>query len=136
MAALATIRTGLQTRLQTIAGLHVYHAVPDSINVPAAIVGAPASVEYSITMGTGDSLYTLPVRLYVSRWDATRSQDLLDPYLATTGAQSIRAAIEGDRTLGGAANTTRVIRATNYGQYVIDGITYIGCDFTVEAEAT
>ncbi len=58
--------------------------------------------------------WIIPVWGGVGAQDRQTAQNLLDPYLDNTGSRSIKAAIESDRTLGGAAHTCRVAKAENY----------------------
>ena len=84
-------------------------------------------------MQRGSDTYEVPVILYVSKVDAETGQDSLDSYLAASGANSIKAAIEGDTTLGGAAMSVRVVSATEYGEYeVTQGTSFLGVTFNVE----
>ena len=73
--------------------------------------------------------------LYVSRVDAQDSQETLDGYLASTGSSSVKAQIESDVTLGGAANSCRVIEAKEVGVYTVNSIDYLGVEFIVEVIA-
>jgi len=132
MASLTSIRSGLGTRLETISSLLVYDYVPDSIEPPCAIVGTLSSLEYDNTFSRGSDTYTIPIQLYVSRVDAEDSQDTLDGYLAGSGSSSIKFAIEGDTTLGGAVSSARVVEASNYGVYTINSIEYLGVEFEIE----
>jgi hypothetical protein len=53
--------------------------------------------------------------------------------LASSGGSSVKAAIEGDPTLGGAAMSARVVSATDYGEYeVSQGTVYLGVTFNIE----
>lgn len=132
MASLSNIRNGLSTRLATITGLNVYSYVPDSIEPPTAVVGVMSSLEYDSTMSRGSDIYNIPLYLYVSRVDAELSQDSLDSYLDTSGATSVKSAIEGDTTLGGTVSSARVVEASNYGVYTVNSIDYLGVEFSVE----
>lgn len=132
MANLKDIRDGLETRLATIAGLRAHDTIPDQINVPCAIVGAPETIQYDHTMGRGTDRYTIPVRVYAGRASERAGQDKIDGYLAGSGANSIKAAIEADRTLGGVAHSTRVTEARGYGTYPIAGVEYLGVEFVVD----
>ena len=71
----------------------------------------------------------------MSRVDAQDSQETLDGYLASSGASSVKAKVESDVTLGGVAQSTRVVEADNYGVYTINNIDYLGVEFTVEVIA-
>ena len=86
-------------------------------------------------MARGADTYSIPVFLYVSRVDAQDAQDTLDGFLASSGSSSVKTQIESDVTLGGVANSARVVEADNYGVYSINNIDYLGCEFTVEVIA-
>ena len=135
MASLTSIRNGIATNLGNITSLFVYGYVPDSIEPPTAIVGVVESVEYDTSMARGADTYEIPVLLYVSRVDAQDSQETLDTYLASTGANSIKAQIESDQTLSGSAMSCRVVEASNYGVYTINDIEYLGVEFEVSVVA-
>ena len=136
MATLTSIRAGIKTRLETISGLSAHDYIPNFFEPPMALVAPPEIIDYDVTMSRGADRYEIPVILYVTQIDAETSQDALDEYLASTGSTSVKAAIEGDGTLGGAAMDTRVISAGDYGGYEISqGTTYLGVTFTVEVIA-
>lgn len=130
-ATLTGIRTGLATRLATITGLRTHATLPDQVNPPCALV-QPDGIDFDATMGRGLDKYRLTVRLLVARASERAAQGALDAYLAPTGAGSVKAAIEGDITLGGIVDATRVTRATGYGVYEVGGVPYLGCDFAIE----
>ena len=133
MALLTSIRDGLKTNLETISGLTAYEYVPDWIEPPIALVAPLNTLNYDSTMARGADTYEIPVIVYISRVDAQTSQDDVDAYLASTGATSVKAAIESDPTLGGAAMSVRVISASDYGEYeVTQGTSFLGVTFNVE----
>lgn len=136
MTTLTQIRDGLATRLATISGLRAHATLPDTINVPAAIV-RPERRDFSLSMGSAPSAansitFIVTVLAAASANGMTEGQDALDAYLDDSGASSIKAAIEGDRTLAGIVTTTRVIRWFDYDTYDAGDIEYIGCKFEVE----
>lgn len=133
MGSLASIRTGLKTRLATITGINAYDVAPGTPNLPAAMV-LPGSIEFDESMGRGSDLLTFEVRLLVAESTMELSQTQLDAYLAGSGASSVKAAIEGDATLAGAADWTRVTRVVSYGQIEHNGVTYLGARFAVEVD--
>tara|TARA_R110000744_G_scaffold48848_1_gene106403 strand:- start:2 stop:412 length:411 start_codon:yes stop_codon:yes gene_type:complete len=136
MATFSAIRDGLKTRLVTISGLTAYDYVPDFIDPPIALVAPLNSLNYDATMARGADTYNIPIVLYIARIDAQTAQEGVDAYLASTGSTSIKAAIEGDPTLGGAAMSVRVISATDYGEYeVTQGTSFLGVTFNVEVIA-
>ena len=135
MASLSSIRSGIATNLGNISSLTVFGFVPDSIEPPTAVVGVVDNIEYDTSMSRGADTYSIPVFLYVSRVDAQDAQDTLDGFLASSGSSSVKTQIESDVTLGGVANSARVVEADNYGVYSINNIDYLGCEFTVEVIA-
>tara|TARA_R100000781_G_scaffold26852_4_gene19949 strand:- start:2813 stop:3220 length:408 start_codon:yes stop_codon:yes gene_type:complete len=135
MASLTNIRNGIGTNLENISSLMVFKYVPDSVEPPTAVVGVVESVEYDTSMARGADTYTIPIFLYVSRVDAQDSQETLDSYLASSGSSSIKAQIESDQTLGGSAQSCRVVDADNYGVYTVNNIDYLGVEFGVEVIA-
>ncbi len=136
MAAITSIREGLATRLKTIAGLNVYDHLPGQFSTPAAITGGPSTVDYDAAMRRGLDRYEFPVRLYASMAHSRGGQDALDEYLASSGAKSVKAAIEGDRTLGGAVSDLRVTTVSGYGRTTYGGVDYFGAEILVELYAT
>lgn len=131
MGSLADIRTGLKNRLDTISGLNAHATAPGMVVVPAAFP-LPGTIEFDETMNRGVDSYTFTVRVLVGRAVDKVAQEKLDPYLAGSGTSSIKAAIEGDGTLAGAADWTRVTRVSRYGDIDHAGEGYLGADFTVE----
>lgn len=135
MASLTNIRNGIGTNLGGISSLIVYSFVPDFIEPPTAVVGVASLVEYDASMQRGADRYEIPVFVYVSRVDAQDSQETLDGYLASTGSSSIKTNIESDVTLGGSADSTRVVEAKEVGVYNVNNVDYLGVEFTVEVIA-
>ena len=136
MATFTAIRDGIKTRLETITGVTVYDTVPDYLDPPAAIVAPLTSLDYDATMGRGADTYQIPVIFYIQRVDAATAQDSLDTFLQASGSDSVKAAIEGDITLGGAAMSVRVVSASDYGEYeVSQGTSYLGVTFNLEVIA-
>lgn len=135
--ALKDIREGVGTRLKTIDGLKVYDKIEGRVATPAAVVepGDPA-ITFDEAMGRGLDAYRLRVVLLLAFQADTHTSDALDAYIAPSGAGSVKAAIEGDRTLGSTVADCRVVDATNYGEYSFGGQSYVGVTFNIEAWAT
>ena len=104
------VRDALKTRLQTISGLRVYELIPEPVTPPCAIVGQ-LDFTFDIDNARGLDQANVDIYVIVQRFSERAGQDALDGYLAGTGSTSIKAAIEGDRTLGGTCQTLRVIGA-------------------------
>lgn len=126
----STVRTNLKTRLATISGLKTYDHIPDSVNVPAAIVGQ-LDITFDSAMNRGLDTANCTVLLIVGRMSETAGQAKLDGYLAGSGSSSVKAAIEGDVTLSGAVQTLRVTAATA-GSVTVAGNDYLAYRYTLE----
>ena len=124
------VRTGLAAALDTIAGLRCFDYVPDSLAPPAAVV-EPIEINYDEAMARGLDFYRCYALVIVGRMSDRSSQDRLDAYVAGSGVSSVKAAIENDKTLGGACSTLQVIGALPR-TIVVSGIDMIAYRFEVE----
>lgn len=125
------VRNGLKNNLATISGLRCYEVVPDSMSVPAAIVGVPNEIIFDSTLMRSNDNAVFPIRVLVGKASDRNAQKLLDVYLASTGASSVKTVLESDSSLGGAANTIKVDRASGIGVYTVAGVDYLGAEFSV-----
>ena len=130
MASVGDIRTGLATRLGTISGLRTSALMPDNPNPPIAIV-IPDNISFDDTFHRGMDTFTFRIFLIVGRADERTAQNSLDGYCATSGATSVKAAVEGDKTLGGKAYDCRVTTMRSYGSVLIGETNYLSCEFVV-----
>jgi len=117
------VRDGLKTQLQAIEGLRVYDLIPDVVTPPCAIVGQ-LDFTFDINNARGLDQAQCDVFVIVQRFSERAGQDKLDAYLAGSGTSSIKAAIESDRTLGGAVDTLRVTGA-EAGTYESQGVLFL-----------
>lgn len=133
MATLAEIRNGIKTRLATISGLRAFDKQPSSIVTPAAWPRLSGG-EYHLTMGAngGNGLVRLEVVVAVQKATVELGDEAVEPYVSRTGANSIRAAIEGDKTLGGVVDTLTVTEWAVDDEIAVAGIPYAGAVFQVE----
>lgn len=134
MASMSGLRDGIAARLATISGLRVHDTVPGRMTGHNAIV-IPDSVSFDAAMGRGVDDFTFVVTVLVPFSDLRSAQDALDDYLDGDGSKSVKAAIEGDCTLGGAAHTSRVTDARDYGQRDYGGSQFLAVDFAIDAVA-
>jgi hypothetical protein len=125
------VRNGLKTNLATITGLRCYEVVPDSLAVPAAVVGIPNEIVFDSTLNRSNDMAVFPIRIFIGKASDRNAQKLLDVYLASTGASSVKYALEADSSLSGAANTIKVDRASGIGVYTVNGVDYLGAEFSV-----
>jgi hypothetical protein len=130
MASLSALRAGIATRLATITGLRNAATVPDNPNPPIAVV-LPNSIDYHTAFAKGMQTYSFTVILIVGRVDERTAQNKLDGFVSSTGASSVKLAIEGDKTLGGAAFDVIVTEMRNYGQLSIGEVVYLSAEFSV-----
>jgi hypothetical protein len=124
------VRAGLATALDTIAGLRVFDHVPDSLAPPAAVI-EPVEVVFDEAMVRGLDKYRAFVLVIVGRMSERSASDRLDAYLAGSGASSVKAAIEADKTLGGACDTLQVIDA-NPRTVTVSGVEMLSYRFGVD----
>jgi len=130
----STVRTNLKTALSTITGMRVFDYVPDSTNIPTnnafAIVGQ-LSMNYDFTLNRGFDSATCQIIVVVGRMSEKDGQSRLDGLLASSGSTSIKAAVEVDKTLGGAVQTLRVVSASP-GTITSANIDYLSYQYSVE----
>lgn len=125
----AGVRAGLAARLATISGLRSFDYVPDGLSVPAAVV-EPLEIIYDEAMAGGLDQYRAFVLVVVGRMSERSAADALDAYTASTGATSVKAAIEADRTLAGACATLNVVGALPR-EVVVSGVDMLAYRFEV-----
>jgi len=130
MASISTLRTGIKNNLATITGLRTSSFQPDTISPPIAIV-FPVSVNYDESFNRGMQTYTFAVQVIVGRVSERTGQNSLDAFCASTGASSIKLAIESDKTLNGTAFDIRVTDMRNYGELTVGEVNYLSAEFVV-----
>lgn len=120
---ISQIRDGIKKNLSSIGGLRTYDIVPDVIVPPCVVVGQ-LDFTFDLNNARGLDQANLDVFVIVQRFSERAAQDKLDKYLAGSGDNSIKAAIESDRTLGGACDALRVTSAES-GTYQMGDIDYL-----------
>ena len=120
---ISSVRNGIKKNLSSIEGLRAYDLVPDVVVPPCVVVGQ-LDFTFDLNNARGLDQANLDVFVIVQRFSERTGQDKLDTYLAGSGDNSIKAAIESDRTLGGACNTLRVTSAES-GTYQMGDIDYL-----------
>lgn len=139
MAQPVDLRTGLANNLRginTAGGLdwQVSEYVLDAPTPPCVyIAGGP--VAWDKTMGRAHDDWTYTVYAMVGYVSDIGAQLVLDTMLASAGPTSIKALVETDRTLGGAAYSLRVTETTGARVYTLAGpgqsAPVIGAEWTV-----
>ena len=114
MTTLTQVLTGLEDRLDTIAGLQVVPYVPDDLGgYPAAVVFPPTTAVYEDSLGgEGSTTYEFVVMLFVPANIDRKQLDLYDLLDAGDTSSEYRT-LEADRTLGGLTVDCRVVNASD-----------------------
>jgi hypothetical protein len=135
MATVSELRTGLATNLAKVSGLRTSATIPDQINPPIAVV-VPQSIAYDLAFARqGGDEYEFIITVIVGRVDERTAQNRLDAYCSGSGASSIKAAVESDKSLGGKAFDCRVTDLRNYTQVVAGDATYLAAEFVCQVIA-
>jgi len=127
--SITQIRSALAANLATISGLRTAAEIPDLPNPPIAVVSLD-SVTYDQAYAKGMTTYTFTITVIVGRSAEREAQRKLDGYI-TPGANSVKNAIESNKTLGGNAYDCRVVSMNSVGSVTISDTTYLAADFTV-----
>lgn len=129
---IAVVRAAIGTALDTIASIEtICNQVPDSIPKLPATVASLERIRYHKTLD-GCITQEWRVLLLLAERDSKKAHDDLDPYLAVSGADSIKAVLEAAAIADGAT----VVTGENIGYIAYRGQTYIGAEFIVEVVET
>jgi len=113
---LTQIREGIAANLSAIAGWQVSPYMLASPTPPSIHV-FPDTIEYDKVMKRGLDDWFILVQAFVGTTSDIGAQQKLDEMLAPSGATSIKAAIESDKTLGGAVSSLQVVSCSGYRVY-------------------
>lgn len=130
MPTVQELREGLAARLRTISGLRAAATQPDNPMPPQAIVNLD-SITYDTAFARGLDEYQFTILVIAGRVAERTAQNRLEAYLNPSGTSSIKTAIQGDRTLGGKAQTLRVTEVTSFGSINVGDVTYLAANITV-----
>lgn len=130
----STLQSALATRLATISGLRVADHLPEQVMPPMAVIQLQ-SVNYHRAMNGGLSEWAFVVSLVAGRMGDRSAQLSLDGWMAWSGSSSVRAAVEADRTLGGACNTLKVAEMIAVRPLTIGDAAYLTCEFNIIVHA-
>lgn len=129
-ATVTEVKEGLATRLDTITGLRAFAYQPDQLNAPIAFPMLD-NILYHRTMRTALTEMSFTVTVIVCKADSRSAQKQVDPYVSASGASSVKAALEGDRTLGGKVDDLIVTSAGGYQIINAEDGDYLSVDFSV-----
>lgn len=128
------IHKGLANALTAVPGLRVADHLPEQINPPMAVIQLQ-SVTYHRAMSGGLSAWEHVVTAIGGRMGDRAAQVQLDGWMSYDGSTSIRAAIEDDRTLGGACSTLLVAEMVAVRPLTMGDAAYLTCEFNVTVHA-
>ena len=132
MSTITEIRAGLKTRLENISGLHVYSRWPNTLVIPAVIIKRASGGQPHTTFASNGS-FRFEIKVGVSlAGGGERAQDAIDGYIDHSGANSVKAAIEGDETLGGKAEYLLLGEWTEEQSIVHEGVEYLAATLPIE----
>ena len=135
-ATLAEIRAGLATRLDTIPGVNVSAYMMDVPRDLTLQVMGPDQVEYDQAGMRGHDNWTFIIQGFSGSPSSQAAQVNLDEWLSPSGANSVKEAVEGDRSLGGIVEDCVVRTSSGYRRYEVgpDGgakHSMLGAEWTV-----
>lgn len=128
--SIAAVRSGLADALATIDGLRTSAYFPDSITPPVAIVDT-YRLDFDLAMARGSDDITFDVLVVVRRVSERQAQIDLDALVP-----QVKAAIEADKSLGGACDSLQCQSMNGYSPITIDETTYLTASFAVRVIAT
>ena len=129
-ATVSAVKQGIAVRLGTISGLRAWNEQPNQVNAPIGYANLDGII-YHRTMRASMVEMTFTVTVVVSRADERTGIASVDAYTSATGERSIKAAIEGDRTLGGIVDDLVVESASGILNLPADDGDYLAVDFKV-----
>lgn len=131
---LASVREGMAANLRAANVLDGGQVSPYILSQPTPPVAwcYPAEIDYDQAMQRGLDELELRVLVLMPLTDDIGSQLALDTLLASSGTGSMKAAIESDRTLAGAAHDLIVERCTGYFTYQLTSGPCLGCEWVVQ----
>lgn len=117
------------TKLATITGLRVFAYPVATLTPPGVVIGYPESITYDETYGRGMDRMNPSAYVVVGRPTDRSTRDAIAPYVAGSGASSVKAALEtGTNT---AYHTLRVVKA-DFDVITIGGTDYLAAVFELD----
>lgn len=131
LAQYAAVRMAIAAALKTISGLSVHKEEPDTVpQWPFAILGN-GTIEYGTDMGGGQNT-SFKLFLAVREADSEHGFEMLDDFLAASGAKSVPATLEAASIGNGFLLVTR---AENIGHVRYREVTWIGAEFIIQVQS-
>ena len=113
LTLISTIREGLARNLESIRDIQVSAYLLASPTPPAIHI-FPATIEYDRSMQRGLDVLTFTVEAFVAFGLDQGGQMRMDRLLSPSGFESVKEALEADRTLGNTVQDLWVSRMSSY----------------------
>ena len=133
-ATVSQVADGLKARLATVTGLRTFSYQPEQVNPPVALP-VLESIDYHKAFGGGNVQMRFTIIVIVGRYLDRVAHANLDGFLSYDGATSLRVAIEGDRTLGGVAQTLVMDSSLSIGALPVAEAEFLQVSFSVLVHA-
>ena len=130
----ADLHDAIAVALATIPGLRVADHLPEAVTPPMAVIQIQ-SVTYHRAMAGGSSEWKYVISVVAGRMGDRSAQLTLDGWMSWDGAQSVRAALEADRTLTGKCSTLIVDNMISIRPLQIGDASYLTCEFNLSIRA-
>lgn len=137
MGKMADLREALAGSLASLPGVQENAYVLGNPTPPAVEV-EPGLIEYDLAMHRGLDKWRFVVRLFIATTTDIGVQKRLDEFMDPTGASSVKALLEADRTLGGACDFVQVLSCSGYRTYAAgrSGSISLGAEWTVQVHVS
>ena len=138
MVELKALREALAARLETIPAHggfrrpQVFPRMKSMITPPTIVVAYPEEVEYHHASQTESRWMMVVFGVAPGDLYDETAQNMLDAWLADSGAHSVSAALEAVPQLGGLVEDVTVHRSEGYQVFVVGGQQYLGTEWKVE----
>jgi len=136
VAALADIRAGIAANIRAsfpdaqCTGYNIANALAPAFEVELD------RIVYDRAMSRGLDEWFFTIRGFAASGTDKASQMRLDPWLSSTGAESVKAALESDRTLGGKVSDAHVVGMAKMAVFTAAGSTDLfGAEWTLRVLA-
>lgn len=129
MSLYGDIRAGIVSSLSSLGVQSTGYLVASP--TPPVIEVYPGEVNYDDTLQRGVDTALFMVRVSVATSLDRGAQERLDEYLGRTGAASVKALVEADRTLGGVVKDLRVESATGHQVASVEGTLVLSATWSV-----
>lgn len=130
----AKLQNAIAAALATVPGLRVADHLPEAVSPPMAVVQIQ-SVTYHRAMQGGTSEWKYIISVVAGRMGDRAAQLTLDSWMSWDGPQSIRAAVESDRTLNGNCQTLIIEDMITIRPLSIGDAQYLTCEFNLSIHA-